>query len=420
MPDCFLQIQQLFSRNWFAFFILTFFLLCQLIYSFLFPACGLNDSWQPITTYLPKFTVESADNLLLDKISPLISSEYRLNSDVGHYLELARNFNPEFTKDHVLLGRPLYSFLIFLSSLPIRFFTVPSYGLIFGLAILINFILMGLAVILFFQLLKNLFSSKVAWLSSILFIFSPFVHTFLVQPRAEMLTVFTVALSGYLLYNYAKKASVLKLVIFSLMVGILMLGKMFFAVALFVILLGVYFKRYKEAFIFLIIHLIPLGLWYFWVTGIWQIPYYAHDVQYYRPGIWLFNVFQWPWHQTFRALLAALPNFISGLIYGFVLVPVIFSAVGFKKLILKSKNIFYFGSIFSVFLFCLLVNVYYYRIIFLLFFIIYPTAVLGIQEAAGRLKRYRSWLAPLFYVIMISLIIFISSINIYRVFDYSA
>ncbi|MFH1423758.1 MAG: glycosyltransferase family 39 protein [Candidatus Nealsonbacteria bacterium] len=414
------QFSEIFSKNWFAVFSLTSLLLFQLILSFIFPACGLNDSWQPVGTYLPKFTVESADNLILGKVYPLISSEYRLNSDVGHYLELARNFNPEVIKGHVLLDRPLYSFLIYLGSLPARLFTDPSYGTIFGFAILVNFILLGLAVILFFRLLKNLFSSKVAWLSSILLIFSPFVHTFLVQPRAEMLTAFTVVLSCYLLYNYVKRASVLKLVIFSLVIGVLMLGKMFFAVAIFILLLGVFFKRHKEAFIFLIIHLIPLGLWYLWVTKVWQIPYYAHDVQYYQGGIFLLNVFQWPWYRTFQTILTALPNFISGLIYSFVLVPVIFSVIGFRKLIFKSKNIFYFGSIFSVFLFCFLVNIYYYRIIFLLFPVIYLTAVLGMEEAADRLKRYRPWLAPLFYVIIISLITFVSSINIYRVFDYSA
>ena len=418
MSGHFSETQRLFSKSWFAVLALTSLLLFQLILSFTFPARGLNDSWQPVSTYLPKFTVERTDNLILGKIYPLISSEYRLNSDVGHYLELARNFNPEFIRGHILLGRPFYSFLIFLGSLPIRFFTAPSYSLIFGLAILINFILIGLAVILFFRLLKDLFSSKVAWLSSILLIFSPFVHTFLVQPRTEMLTIFMVVLAGYLLHNYAKRASILKLVIFSLIIGILMLGKMFFAIAFFVVLLGIGFRRYKEAFIFLIIHLIPLGLWYFWVTRVWQIPYYAHDVQYYRGGIFLLHIFQWPWYRTFQTFLAALPNFISGLIYSFVLVPVIFSAVGFRKLIFKSKNIFYFGSIFSVFLFCFLVNVYYYRIIFLLFPVIYLTAVLGIQEAADRLKKYRPWLAPLFYVIIISLIIFISNINIYRVFDY--
>ena len=418
MSGHFSKIQRLFSKSWFAVFVLTSLLLFQLILSFTFPARGLNDNWQPISTYLPKFTVERTDNLILGKIYPLISSEYRLNSDVGHYLELARNFNPEFIKGHVLLGRPLYSFLIFLGSLPIRFFTTPSYSLIFGLAILVNFILIGLAVILFFWLLQKLFSSKVAWFSSILLIFSPFVHIFLVQPRAEMLTAFTVVMAGYFLYNYAQRASFLKLVIFSLIIGILMLGKMFFAIAFFVVLLGSCFRRYKEAFIFLIIHLIPLGLWYFWVTRVWQIPYYAHDVQYYRGGALVLNVFQWPWHQTFQTLLAALPNFISGLIYSFVLVPVIFSMVGFWKLTFKSKSIFYFGAIFSVFLFCLLVNVYYYRVIFLLFPVIYLTAVLGIQEVASHLKRYRPWLAPLFYVIIISLIILISTVNIYQVFDY--
>ena len=154
--------------------VLVSLLFFQLIFSFLFPSCGSSDSWQPISAYLPKFSAESSDGFLLSKVYPLISSEYRLNSDIGHYLELGRNFSPQYFEGNPFLERPLYPFLIFLSSLPVRLFAAPSYGIIFGLAILVNFILISLAVVLFFWLLKTIFSLKTAWLSSILLIFSPF------------------------------------------------------------------------------------------------------------------------------------------------------------------------------------------------------------------------------------------------------
>ncbi len=391
----------------------------QLIYGFLFPSVGTNANWQPISTYLPKFAVASSDNFLLDKIYPLISPGYRLNSDTGHYLELAQSFSPEYFAGNPFLERPLYSFLIFLSSLPVRLFTAPSYGIIFGLAILVNFILMSAAVLLFFSLLRKIFSEKVAWLSSILLIFSPFVHSFLNQPLAEMLMVFSVVLSAYLLHNYLQKPSLRKLIVFSLIVGTLMLGKMFFAISFFVLFLSLYFKRYREGFIFLSVHLIPLLLWYAFVTQVWGLDYYSHGVQNWRMGVWVLDMLGWPWQQSYQVLLKTIPNFFTALIYGFLLIPVIFSVMGITRLPFKSKNIFYFGPVLAVFLLGFLTKFYYIRHVFLLFPIIYPTAILGMERVASYLKTGKQWFPPVFYAIVIALIIIISNVNIYRVFDYN-
>lgn len=399
--------------------ILIFLLFFQLIFSFLFPSVGTNDNWQPISAYLPKFAVESSDNFLLNKIYPLISQDYRLNSDVGHYLELGRDFSPEYFKDSPFLERPLYPFLISLSSLPVRLFADRSYGLVFGLAILINFILISVAVVLFFSLLGKLFSKKVAWLSSILLIFSPFVHTYLNQPLAEMLMIFIVISSACLLYNYIKKPTISKLIIFSLIIGVFMLGKMFFAVSLFILLLAIYFKRYKEGIAFLIIHLMPFLLWYLWVTQVWQIGYYAHQVQHWRMGIWVFDIFNWSWQEIYQVLLATIPDFLTALIYSFLLIPIVFSIIGFSRLQFQFKNIFYFGAIFSVFVLGFLARFYYLRHVFLLFPIIYPTAVLGMETTANYLKKYRTWLVPVFYAIVISSVVLISNIDIYQVFNYN-
>lgn len=395
----------------------------QLIYGFLLPSVGFSDNWQPISTYLPKFQNASSDNLLLTKIYPLISSEYRLNSDSGHYLELGRNFFPEYFNGSPFLERPLYPLIIFLSSLPVRLIVNPSYGIIFGLAILVNFMIMSAGILLFFSLLQKLFSLKVAWLSTILLIFSPFVHSYLNQPLAEMLMAFAVIIAAYLLHNYITKPSFLKLIIFSLLIGILMLGKMFFAISFFVLLLAIYFKRYKEGSVFLIVHLIPFSLWYLWVTKIWQISYYSHQVKDWDMGIWMFKVFSWPWQETYQVFLSVLPNFITALFYTFLIIPVLFSVIGFQKLPFKSKNIFYFGSILSVLALGFLAKFYYLRHVFLLFPIIYPTAVFGMEKAASYLRRYKP-LQPLpywvFYVIVIVLMIIISNVNIYQIFDYNS
>jgi len=399
--------------------VLTSLLFFQLIFSFLFPSCGSNDNWQPITTYLPKFAITSSDNLFLAKIYPLISSHYRLNSDIGHYLELGRYFSAEYFKGSPFLERPFYPFLIFFFSLPFRFSGVPSYGIIFALAIFVNFILITLAVLLFFHLLEKLFSSKVAWLSSVLLIFSPFVHSYLNQPLAEMLMAFAVSLSAYLLYNYAKKPSLTKLIGFSLIVGLLMLGKMFFAISFFILILALYFRRFKEGAVFLAVHLVPFFLWYLWTTKVWGLLYYSHQMRDWDMGVWVFKIFHWPWSETYRVLLNLVPNFTTALIFAFLLIPVIFSVIGFRGMPFKSKNIFYSGSLVAVFLLGFLAKFYYIRHIFLLYPIIYPTAVLGMEKTVGILGKHQKWLTPVFYAIVLGLIIIISNINIYQVFDYN-
>lgn len=412
-----LKVKNLFKKE--KFLVFTLILLCvfQLIYSFLFPAAGLNDnaSWQKVETYLPKFNVETEDNGLLNRFLPFISSEYRLNSDVSHYLETGRYFNSEFFENSPVLSRPLYPFLIYLTTLLAKPFLGSSFGIAFAAAILNNFIFLTIGAILFFLLLKKIFSLKVAFLSSVLLIFSPFVHTALAQPRADMLALFAVILIAYLLGKYGSNSSKSKLILFSFIAGLLLLGKMFYAITFFILILALYFRRYREGAIFFAVHLIPMVLWYFWITVIWQIPFYIHEVNYYQ-GDSLLNIFSWPWHKVYGIFLSAVPNFIETLIYGFLLIPVIFSIIGLRNLPFKSKNIIYFGSIFSVFLFSFLTSVYYARITFFLFPVIYPTCILGIERTANFLKKYGAWWGPVFWAAAIWLIIFISSVNFYRIF----
>ena len=413
------KILNLFQKQWFAVFIFTSLLFFQLIYSFLSPSSGQTAAWQPISPYLPKFSIENSDNFVLNKIYPLISPQYRLNSDIGHNLELGRYFSAEYFKGDLFLQRPLYPFLIFLTSLLTKFFIPTSYGVIFGLAILINFVLISAAVAVFFLLLKKFFSLKVAWLSSILLIFSPYVHSYINQPLAEMLMAFAVIMSCYLLQNYIKKPSLSKLALFSLIIGIFMLGKMFFAISIFILLLALYFKRYREAIVFGFLQLAPLLLWYAFVTQVWQITYFVNEVQNWHFGVWVFEMLRWPWSTTYRVLLNIVPDFITALIFSFLLMPVVFSVYGFQKLPFRSKNIVYFGAIFSIFILGFLMGHYFLRHVFLLFPIIYPTAVLGMEKIADFLKKYSPVLAPLFYAAVVIFMILISNINIYQVFNYN-
>lgn len=394
-------------------------LLCsQLLYSFRFPSVGHNANWLPVTNYLPKFSVESSDNFLLKTIYPLISSEYRLNSDVGEYLVAARNFSSDYLEGHQYLNRPLYPFLIFLSSRIIAPAVSPSYGVLFGLAMIINFFLITVTVLLFFTLLQRFFPFRIAFFSSLLLVFSPFVHSFLTQPMPEMLTAFGVMFSLYLLSKYLEKPRFMKLISFSFLGGIMMLGKMFFATPLLILALALYFKRYRDGAVFAACFAIPAVLWYLWVTRIWGISYYVLEVQAWNMGVWLLSIFELPGVEILKIFVQAIPNFISALFHSFIFIPVIFAFFGFGEVKDRAKKFFAGSFIASVFILAFLINLYLYRHAFMLFPIVYPLTILGIEKAGNYFARFGKMYNPIFKVAAFAAIIAVSSINIYRFYYY--
>ncbi|MDO8601087.1 MAG: glycosyltransferase family 39 protein [bacterium] len=401
----------------------TFFslLLFQLAFSFLYPTHGEGKGWLSLTELVShqKSPLNGSEASLINKFSPILGG-YQVNADGGQYVLLANKF-PEYywQGSNIFLPRPLYSFLISAVAFLPRLFS-DSLAIVFASAIFLNFILAFGSVLLFYILFKRLISPRVAFLASLLLIFSPFFHVWLVQPLPEMLGIFMVAASLYFLASYIQSPSHLKLAVFSLIVGLFMLGKMLFAIPFFILALAVYFKRYKEGILFLIIHLIPLGLWYLTVTMVFKIGYRVTEVADFSVGSWLLNIFRWPWQQTAGIFLNILPQFISSVVYGFLLLPLVFAFLGFKNFILKNKNFICFSFIFSFLALFFIMNFYTPRHAFLLFPVIYPLAVLGIDRVADYLKRYKAWYAKAFLVAVFIFLIIISNINIFKIFPYDS
>lgn len=393
----------------------------QLVYSFLFtsyPASG--GCWKTIEAlnFYKGYTFDSFDNAIAKKVYPLLSN-YHMNCDAGGYLLLAHDFPQHYFRGHLaFLTRPLYPFLVYLISQPLHLIS-NSYSLTFVAGLFLNFVLFFFTVFLFYLLVKNLISSRVAFLSSVLLIFSPFAHAWLVQPETNIFGAFTVILSLYLIYNYTTHPSIKKLIIFSLLIGILILGKKFFAITFFILILAIYFKRYKEGIIFFILHLIPFFLWYLWVTQVWHFSFLVDELSF-GVGVWLFDLFNRPWYEIIQKFLNPLPSFINSILYGFLLFPPIFSVIGFPYLSLKKKNIIIFGLIFSFFILFFIANLYIPRHAFLLFPIVYPLAILGMDRTADFLKKYKNWYALIFYLMIFIFLLIISNINVFKIFPYDS
>ncbi|MDP3995693.1 MAG: glycosyltransferase family 39 protein [bacterium] len=387
----------------------------QTIFSFLSPAYNDSFYWKTIEEldFYKGYTLDTFDDSLAQKIYPLVKN-YRMNLDGGGYLLLAHDFPQHYFKGNVtFLTRPLYPILVNWAARPLHLIS-DSYSMTFAAGLLVNLILFFFTVYLFYLLVKKIISHRVAFLSSLLLIFSPLAHVWLIQPETNILGIFTVILSLYLLYKYIKHPTLKKLIIFSLIIGILILGKKLFAISIFILLLALFFKRFKEGIIFFVVHLIPLALWGFWVTKIWGLNFYIDEVASFGVGIWIFDIFHWPWYHTLQVFIESLPRFISSVIYGFLVIPVIFAFIGYRKLSLVNKNILYFSFILSFFILLFLVNIYFPRYGFLTFPFVYPLAVLGIDKIAGYLKKYKNWYAFVFYILAYGSMIIISSLNIYQ------
>ncbi|MFH1462562.1 MAG: glycosyltransferase family 39 protein [bacterium] len=391
----------------------------QASFSFLFQSYDDTGYWQTPEElgFSQRYSLDDFDNSLIQKVYPLVS-DYRMNLDVGGYMLIAHDFPEHYFKgNYTLLTRPVYPILVSWVAKPLHFIS-DSYSMTFAAGMIVNFTLLFFTVFIFYWLVKKFISLRVAFLSSVLLIFSPFTHIWLVQPETNIFGIFAIIFSLYLLFNYVSAPSLRKLIIFSLAAGFLLLGKKIFALSIFVLILALFFKRYKEGIIFFILHLLPLAFWSFWITKVWGLPLYVDEVSEWGYGIWMLNIFSWPWHQTFQVFINSVTNFILIIIHGFILVPVIFALMGCKRLVLEKKNIFLASFIFSLFILFFGMQIYIARFGFWLFPVIYPLAVLGIDEAADFVKRYKKSYTLAFYVLIYSLIILISSLNIYKVFYY--
>lgn len=382
---------------------------------FLFPSHGQDSYWQTVEELGldGRYSFDSFDNSILGKVYPLIEN-YHLNLDAAGYMLVAHDFPQHYLDGNLtLLTRPLYPILLNIVSRPLHLIS-DSYSMTFVAGLIVNFILLFFTVYLFYWLLRKLISHRVALLSSVLLIFSPLTHVYLVQPETNMLGIFIIVFSLYLLYKYFKSPSLKKLVIFSLLLGILMLGKKILAIGIFFLALSFIFKRWKEGILFFILHLVPLFLWSVFANCAWDLPFYVDEVSHFGVGVWIFNIFTWPWYQSLQVFIESVPNFLDSVLSSFLILPVFLVPFGWKRLNLEKKNILVSWFVISFFLLLFAMQVYFIRYGFWLFPVIYPLAVLGIDEIAQFLGKYRSWLSGVFYVFSYGLIIILSSLDIYK------
>jgi len=390
--------------------------LLQFYLGFAYPAYQEgNKCWRPIFQVAGSEEIvaegSSGDTSLVKRFAALFP-KYRMICDNAYFLRLIqRGFPGSFSSLPMLMDQPLYPLLIFLVHKPIGLlFDSQSMAVIFACAVVVNLLLMISGVSLFYFLLKNLFSSKVALFSNMLLIFSPLAHIWMVQSTSSgIMEIFIIITHIYLLYDYIGSPGRKRLIVYSILAGILMTGKMIFALGLFTICLGLYFRRIQETVIFFIIHLLPLGVWYLILNWGFGIGFEIHTITDYKFGIWIFNLFSLAWYKQLAILIDVLPRYFKSIVYGFMMIPVILSIYGMYHVKIKFKNLIYFlylGSFLGLFF---IMNLFLPRLSFFLFPIIYPTAVVGLKHLPG---------AKVFSPVIFLATLVISNVNVYKIIEY--
>lgn len=341
--------------------------------------------------------------------------EYRLNCDSTSFLFLAKHWPQTYYERNIYIDHPLYNFLAFLFIKPIGFFMgTISYPIIFGVFIFVNYILLVASVWFLYALISSLFTPLIGFVSSIFLIFSPFVHSMVAQTTsAGTMELFVVSAGLWFLWRYSSAPTLRKLVIYSLLFGVLLLGKQVVALSFFVLFLALYFKRYQEGLLFLVAHTVPTLLWYMYVTVYLDLPYYLVNVSVHNQGVWLLQSESWRLYSIGSSILSALPNFFSNLMYGFLLIPVLFAGYGLYLWRRTKPDIFFLAISLSAafFLLFFLMNVYRPSLSFLLFPVVYSASAFGITRLSEQIWRCNKISGALFFAGVVALILFTSQLN---------
>lgn len=343
--------------------------------------------------------------------------DYRIICDSTSFLLLGKNFPWSYFDRNIYIDHPLYNFFASLIIGPISFFrgAPPSYPIIFGAFMLVNFLLAAWSVWLFYQVARKFVHAQAAFFAALLLVFSPFFHAMIGQPTSSgIMEIFVVSGGLWLFVNYLDNPNRRRLVRNSLFFGALLLGKQIFALSLFFLIFAVIKKRYKEGALFFGLQFVPTALWYLFVKFILQLPYYMVNVSSYGQGTWFLRPENWNFYKMGYEIISAVPRFGSAAIYGFLLAPILFSLYGLHLWQARYKKIIYFGFAISFLLLSFGMNYYRPSLAFLIFPVVYLTAALAITTLAEKLKQYGKIPAVIFAILVFLTIFVVANANVYR------
>lgn len=143
---------------------------------------------------------------------------------------------------------------------------------------------------LLFRLSRKFMDEKPAFLPVMLILFHSHAITHVASYGTVDLQFISPLIICCLFFNISSKYNTTKNILYSLIIGVLMLAKENYALYLAVVLFSLYKKQYKKISLSVLIHLIPLGIWLVFLK-MYGLKYSHHGAEVYDQGVWLWREF---------------------------------------------------------------------------------------------------------------------------------
>ena len=333
----------------------------------------------------------------LYKTHNIIPLFWQYNLDSGIEILTTAYFPKIFKKDNTRIDRPTYPALANFLGKTIGLILKPLIKLNelekAGIGyITLKILIYSLSIILARKILLNYFDEKTTFLA----IFFTYAHNFSIFNLTSFSTtdaqfttpIFILFIFIYLIKNY----SISKNILFSIIVGILMLAKSNYAIYLSIIIFLFYKKEWSIIFISIFAHLVPIFLYLSF------IKYLNYDFQIigateYDQGTWLYeDLKNLNFYNIFNTAYLLLGEFFIKILFAYRLV-IIFSILGFLLMYLKNKIKTDYLVFIGIFIFCtyfqmFVASRYTAYMTYDIAIIVYAFAAFGIYQIIDKFKNY--------------------------------
>lgn len=240
----------------------------------------------------PDFSKKKGNFLKLNHNIPFM---WQYNFDSHPEFYSAAFFPSYFKANPTRINRPVYPMIVHLSGKLSAYISRPFLILTPQACAVIGFIFLKLAIyliggILLFELIQKYVGKEAALYSIPLLFFHKISIWYVSEYHTIELQFISPIIVLYLFSRLSASYSVKKNILFSLIVGMLMLAKQNYAVYLAVLGFALLHKRFRETCISFCSHLAPLLGWLVFLK-LYGLKYYNHEVEVYGQGVWLYREF---------------------------------------------------------------------------------------------------------------------------------
>lgn len=180
-----------------------------------------------------------------------------------------------------ILSKPIY----FVGNLFFNISKLESAAIAF---LIVKFLFYITCSLFMYFLIEKFLNSKIAIIGVFFFLTHPFMIYHATHLSIPEFSFFIPIIILYLFSNISEKYSLKKNIIFSLILGILMLAKQAYGIYIAIIIFSLFFKRYIEVALSVLVHLIPLII-YLFLLKLNNIEYYNHEIVCCNAPTWIFN-----------------------------------------------------------------------------------------------------------------------------------